>query len=95
MSDLYLQEDLDSDSLEHYGTPRHSGRYPWGSGENPYQRDSSFLSQYKDYHEHGYSDAGKGSCGDAGTGVFRKEYPAEFYDSAGASAGRTVGRRGV
>lgn len=21
----------------HYGTPRHSGRYPWGSGEDPYQ----------------------------------------------------------
>ena len=24
--------------LYHYGTKRHSGRYPWGSGENPYQR---------------------------------------------------------
>lgn len=24
--------------LMHYGTPRHSGRYPWGSGENPFQR---------------------------------------------------------
>lgn len=22
--------------LKHYGTPKHSGRYPWGSGENPY-----------------------------------------------------------
>lgn len=21
--------------LKHYGTPRHSGRYPWGSGKNP------------------------------------------------------------
>lgn len=30
--------------LWHYGTPRHSGRYPWGSGDNPYQRDSGFLS---------------------------------------------------
>lgn len=29
---------LDSmDSLEHYGTKRHSGRYKWGSGERPYQ----------------------------------------------------------
>lgn len=25
--------------LFHYGTPRHSGRYPWGSGENPYQHE--------------------------------------------------------
>lgn len=28
--------------LEHYGTKRHSGRYPWGSGENPYQRSGDF-----------------------------------------------------
>lgn len=26
--------------LIHYGTPRHSGRYPWGSGDRPYQRNS-------------------------------------------------------
>ena len=30
------------DDLEHYGTRRHSGRYPWGSGENPYQGDENF-----------------------------------------------------
>ena len=37
-------EDLldDEDELEHYGTPRHSGRYPWGSGDNPYQRYADF-----------------------------------------------------
>ena len=23
--------------LAHYGTKKHSGRYPWGSGERPYQ----------------------------------------------------------
>lgn len=26
--------------LMHYGIPRKSGRYPWGSGERPYQGDS-------------------------------------------------------
>lgn len=25
------------DELYHYGTPRHSGRYPYGSGERPFQ----------------------------------------------------------
>lgn len=30
------------DELLHYGTPRHSGRYPWGSGENPYQHPYQF-----------------------------------------------------
>ena len=35
--------DLDeTGALVHYGTPRHSGRYPWGSGENPYQRYANF-----------------------------------------------------
>ena len=26
----------------HYGTKRHSGRYPWGSGEHPYQDEAWF-----------------------------------------------------
>ena len=26
------------DALAHYGMPRRSGRYPWGSGDVPYQR---------------------------------------------------------
>lgn len=36
-----------NDELMHYGTKRHSGRYPWGSGENPYQRDNkNFLRRW-------------------------------------------------
>ena len=31
--------------LMHYGMPRRSGRYPWGSGENPYQHSGDFLSR--------------------------------------------------
>ena len=31
---------LDNENeLYHYGTKRHSGRYPFGSGERPYQGD--------------------------------------------------------
>lgn len=33
------------DYLEHYGMPRRSGRYPWGSGEHPYQHTRTFLSE--------------------------------------------------
>ena len=29
-----------SKTLTHYGTPRHSGRSPWGSGEDPYQNNN-------------------------------------------------------
>ena len=33
-------------SLAHYGMPRRSGRYPWGSGKIPYQRgDVDFLGR--------------------------------------------------
>ncbi len=44
------------DILMHYGTPRHSGRYPWGSGENPYQRNGDFLSRVEELKEKGLSD---------------------------------------
>lgn len=42
-------EELD---LEHYGTKRHSGRYPWGSGENPYQHGSAdWLARVEIYEK--------------------------------------------
>lgn len=36
------------DILMHYGVKRRSGRYPWGSGENPYQHGSDFLARYEE-----------------------------------------------
>lgn len=42
--------------IEHYGTPRHSGRYPWGSGDDPYQRNSSFLAYVDDLTKSGVSE---------------------------------------
>lgn len=38
--------------IEHYGTPRHSGRYPWGSGKNP-QRSKNFLQRAKELEDQG------------------------------------------
>lgn len=35
----------EQDYLAHYGILRKSGRYPWGSGKNPYQRSISFLQE--------------------------------------------------
>lgn len=42
--------------LEHYGTPRHSGRYPWGSGEKNHQRTGDLLSRYEDFKKQGLSE---------------------------------------
>lgn len=47
----------DEEYLEHYGTPRHSGRYPWGSGDNPYQHEKWFLNKYRELRESGLSEA--------------------------------------
>ena len=33
------------DILMHYGVKRRSGRYPWGSGEHPFQDSGDFLSR--------------------------------------------------
>ena len=44
-------------SLTHYGTPRHSGRYPWGSGDDPQQRNTSFLGRVQALKKQGLSDA--------------------------------------
>ena len=34
--------------LLHYGVKRRSGRYPWGSGANPFQRSGDFLSRVEE-----------------------------------------------
>lgn len=45
-----------SDELYHYGTKRHSGRYPWGSGADPYQRDSNFYNYANELKKNGLSE---------------------------------------
>lgn len=42
--------------LSHYGTPRHSGRYPWGSGENP-QRNQNLYGKIRTLEKKGYKEA--------------------------------------
>lgn len=34
---------MKTDEIIHYGTPRHSGRYPWGSGRSPFQHERDFI----------------------------------------------------
>ena len=43
--------------LMHYGMPRRSGRYPWGSGDDPYQHGSiNVLSRYNELKNLGLSE---------------------------------------
>ena len=46
----------DINELMHYGMPRRSGRYPWGSGKDPYQHCTDFLSRLQYMSNEGVSD---------------------------------------
>lgn len=45
-----------TEELVHYGILRKSGRYPWGSGENPHQRNKQFLTYVDQLHKKGLSE---------------------------------------
>lgn len=45
---------VENDTILHYGTPRHSGRYPWGSGEDP-QRSKDILDDLEPLKKRGLS----------------------------------------
>ena len=42
--------------LYHYGVKRRSGRYPWGSGEQPYQHSTDFLARIEELKKSGMSE---------------------------------------
>ena len=47
---------MDEEYLIHYGTPRHSGRYPWGSGGDPYQHEQYFRKTVDELSAKGMSE---------------------------------------
>lgn len=70
----------DTDEMMHYGTKFHSGRYPWGSGKEPYQHGIDFLGRYESLRKQGMSDVDiakeLGMLNDKGepsTGILRLE----------------------
>lgn len=60
--------ETDKEILEHYGMPRRSGRYPWGSGDEPYQHSRDFLGRVEEMRKSGFtytdSETGKRYTGD-------------------------------
>lgn len=48
--------EIENEILMHYGVKRRSGRYPWGSGDNPYQRSGDFLSRVQELKKQGLSE---------------------------------------
>jgi DNA-binding CsgD family transcriptional regulator len=49
----YADED---ETIQHYGTQHKSGRYPWGSGVDPAQRNRMFVDHVNKLRKDGLSD---------------------------------------
>lgn len=60
MSDYIPDEELfeymSENELMHYGMPRRSGRYPWGSGKDPYQHAQDFLGRIESLEKKGFKE---------------------------------------
>lgn len=52
----YFGSGSDTESLEHYGMPRRSGRYPYGSGEDPYQHSRDFIGRVEELKKSGWTE---------------------------------------
>ena len=79
--DLLLEdvEELD-DELTHYGVKRRSGRYPWGSGDEPYQHSGDYINRVNELRKSGLSDTDIAKHFGQSTTDFRLEYKAAIHD---------------
>jgi predicted transcriptional regulator len=61
--------------LMHYGMPRRSGRYPWGSGDDPYQHNRDFLGRIEELKKTGWTETPENIMKEFGltTGQYRTE----------------------
>ena len=76
--------------LYHYGTKRHSGRYPWGSGEVPYQHESWFLDQMNDLRSQGLTDTEIAQHMGMSTSEFRNRRTIENEQKKAAEASHAL-----
>ena len=98
-----------NDILAHYGMPRRSGRYPWGSGDNPNQSGDDFVARKRQLEKDGVSqvDIAK-ALGFESTTALRTAYSTEInrqrkdkYESArrmlqdGVSQAEAARRMGI
>ena len=50
-----ISDSLSEDEMMHYGMPRRSGRYPYGSGKDPFQHSRDFLGRIDDLKKSGFT----------------------------------------
>lgn len=81
---ISFKEQFCPEDIVHYGTKRHSGRYPYGSGDDPYQHDGDFASRVTKLRKEGYKDTdiAKMLLGeDASTVDLRAQYSKSLSDA--------------
>lgn len=83
MSDQIENQEIDhkddENVIKHYGTPRHSGRYPWGSGKNP-QRNKNFLQRADELKAQKMSDKEIAEVFGMSTGQYRNARKVYKYE---------------
>ena len=67
--------DGETEELFHIGMPRRSGRYPWGSGDDPYQHSEDFLGRIEELKKQGWTETAENIKNEFGmtTSEFRNE----------------------
>ena len=75
MSDFIFE--LEEEYLAHYGTKRHSGRYPWGSGDDPYQHEGGIHGAVKSLKEQGLTETEIAQGWNISTGELKTRLSAE------------------
>jgi hypothetical protein len=83
-------EDEFGEELAHYGTPRHSGRYPWGSGDNPYQSSSNFRKHVFELRKQGWNDVAIAKSMDMNTAQLRNKLTSTYYEEKAAQQAMAV-----
>ena len=82
ITDLYYDDvvldELDQmydEELMHYGMPRRSGRYPWGSGDDPYQHGGrDFLGRIEELKKSGWKETSENIKKEFGEHVTLNDY---------------------
>lgn len=92
----------EEDFLMHLGTPHaggvpHSGRYKWGSGSNPGQHDSTFMTQVRKYRAQGFSETDIARAMGLSTGQYRAKITNERYlrDASNIARARALSSKGM
>lgn len=75
--------------MKHSGTPRHSGRYPWGSGEDP-QRSKGFRTQVLELRKQGLNSVEIANGFGMNTSQLRKKMSLEKNEEWAANAAQAL-----